>query len=132
MKNRTCLTLWKYLLKHLTNGLDKIKNNKMSYKLIVKVDENDADYIYRIKDIDEDGINNLKNFLSKLPRVPHSKHRYCSYVDKNFIDWKSMEEYLSEEEMDRFYSDFLPYPKYAASYIVSIKLLKVEEEIELL
>lgn len=106
----------------------------MFYKLIVRGDTNDADYIEESNNIKEEDIDKIKKIIKVIKEYTDKKKYVHNWPDTEYDNDTVEDIYknkLSEEEID-FMRDFIPYGEMGIHTIKEIRLLKVEEDIKLL
>jgi hypothetical protein len=104
--------------------------------IIIKADYNDGDYLYSfIEEKELKSVEDTVTFLKKISSVI-SKNNYHSWTtnDRAENEESPQEMYkglLTEDEIESF-NMLLPYNEYGLHTIKSIRILKVENDVELL
>ena len=101
------------------------------YKVLVKADVNDGDYIEEMNDIDEGDIPLLKKIISLLKTNQWGRH---NWETSDYCDCPPSEMYegiLSEDEIE-FFNGLVPRGEFGIHTVESITLLEVSKIEELL
>jgi predicted DNA-binding transcriptional regulator YafY len=114
----------------------------MKTLIIVEADTNDGDYVDRIKYLEdllhpEEPVASLETIIKVAKAIKKSKqrHNWLTSDYKRDTEKRPEELYknvLTEDEIDWFSQELTPYGEYGIHTIVSIKILHVESEENLL
>ncbi len=108
----------------------------MKYLIVVEGDTNDADYISNVGNIAENEIEIIKKVASAIKSYDEEHkygHNWPMFCDNNDMPapYEIYKDILTEDDIECM-DGYIPYGEYGIHSIKSIRILKVEEDTELL
>ena len=112
----------------------------MKTVIIIKADENDADYVYNF--LEENQVRSIDKVISTLKKLSAAMyenkvynniyHNWCTgeRADMENSPYEMYKDMLTEEEIETV-NEIVPFSEYGIHTIKSIRILKVEEDEEL-
>jgi hypothetical protein len=106
----------------------------MKKLLIIQADTNDADYVYNIQYISDEEIKIIQKLVELIKTAPKDRYGFChNWANSEYSsDPGPKEMYKLSDDEYYVYDDYIPNGEHGIHTIKSIRILDVENDIDLL